>query len=262
MDATRKKQDEGKGKLAVPQCLSLVEESRCSAHTTGSSRTRARRVCREEQHTGCASVRALLFLPEESVETGAPVCLGRCESAPALRKGAGDPDRPLGLPCEALVVAHLELEPQVGLQQLPPWAPFSGPRAVPPQSWCLVGDCCQLLGQREWRRCLTAKPASLPLDVGPTVGGAWWQQPLAPSSPELLALQHPSAHIASWRNIPRAHLRGALTTPEASEGYPLPGSSPTTPLCVLSLSHPSIHAPCFPTSVPLHILRTLSPAPA
>lgn len=193
------------------------------------------------------------------METGAPVCLGRCESAPALRKGAGDPDRPLGLPCEALVVAHLELEPQVGLQRLPPWAPFSGPRAVPPQSWCLVGDCCQLLGQREWRRCLTAKLASLPLDVGPTVGGAWWQQPLAPSSPQLLALQHPSAHIASWRNIPRAHVRGALTTPEASEGYPLPGSSSTTPLCVLSLSHPSIHAPCFPTSVPLHILRPPPP---
>lgn len=60
-------------------------------------------VCREEEHTGRASVRALLFLPEEPVETGAPVCLGRCESAPALRKGAGDPDRPLGLPCEALV---------------------------------------------------------------------------------------------------------------------------------------------------------------
>lgn len=79
------------------------------------------------------------------------------------------------------------------------------------------------------------------------------KQPLGHLCPRLLALQLQTACTASWMNILNPRLKRMLTSTEASDGCPLPGSAPATPP-----SQP--HSLC--TFPPQCVCTHLSPQPS
>lgn len=101
------------------------------------------------------------------------------------------------------------------------------------------------------RRCLRAKPALPPLDVGPT-SRRTARNALAPGT--LAAApdsQLASAHAASWTDAPKAHVRKTLTGPGASVSCPcLTYVSLPLPACQAHpAAHPCMRAPVGPPSL-------------
>lgn len=172
------RKESGRPKELVPSAPKLT----CGFH--GGSRKPAHALAHE-----------LLCSPSESAEIGGPVCLGRLKSAWLWGQGEWRPVWAPGAPWEGRHLPLVWSEAPSGTGEAAPmrsvlWAlssTASTPSLSPGGLWAIAVSC---QGRESSRRCLRAKPALAPLDVGPTSGGAacnalaprLLQRPLTPGS--------------------------------------------------------------------------------
>ena len=173
---------------------------------------------------------------------GAPICLGRCRQvSPVLEKrGLETCTSPWWmLPCKALQLVW-NLSPKWDWSAAPmgsilwPLSSTPGiPSLSPGLSWGNAVSCWDKASRQgasePSQPCcsLMRVPLQERLEAVSSLGGPL-QQPLAHLCPQLLALQLQTACTASWMNILNPCLKRRLTSTEASDGCPLPGSAPAT----------------------------------